>query len=179
MQDLQAIAQHFETVTDALGKRIDPEIMQTVVALNALDVPTVMSCGGHLDHRGLLLPYVDIEPSEPSYRALVKQEQALVMVVKETRKKDDIDAMHEVQDQIRLLQSVVRDRIVGYLTQFYADRHTAFDARLILSKVGNCRLRLQNQGALDFWINATEKVQQQKLQEYREEMADFTAFLMR
>jgi hypothetical protein len=68
---------------------------------------------------------------------------------------------------------------VGYLTQFYTERYVGFDVRLILSRVGSCRLRLQNQGALDFWINATEKVQQQKLQEYRVEVAAFTEFLMR
>jgi hypothetical protein len=78
----------FSAITDALGRPIDPEIFETVVALNALDIPTVMLCGGHIDDgRGLLLPWVDIEPSDPYVTKLKEDEQRLI---------EDAKAMHEM-----------------------------------------------------------------------------------
>jgi hypothetical protein len=37
-------------MTDKLGKDVDAEIAEAVVALNALGILTSASCEGHLDH---------------------------------------------------------------------------------------------------------------------------------
>ena len=46
MEAWNALVERFTSATDRLGMPIDPEI---VVALNALNIHAVMSCGGHLD----------------------------------------------------------------------------------------------------------------------------------
>lgn len=178
MKDIETVRAHFAHVTDALGKPIDDEIFETVIALNACEIPTVLSCGGHIDKRGLLMPYVDIEPDDKQYRALVAQEREMIGKVYDTRAGEDINRLHALQDQIRLLQLPVLNRLVGHLSQFYEVRHMDFDVRLIITRIGGARFRLQNQGGLDFWFGAAEDVQRQKLAEYRAEMAAFTVFLM-
>ncbi len=201
MQDVwDRCVARFSQTTDALGKSIDPEIFELVVALNVLNIPTVMSCGGHIDDgRGLLLPWVDIEPSDPSLDRLKQKEQQLIESAKQmhlhiTRlRQDRVEAdqfkeaqrkasevyehLHAVQREIRMLQAALRTHLADYLALFYAERQVPFDRRLVLS--GLDRTRLQSQGALDFYLAAPVSVQRQKLQEYREEMATFASFLKR
>lgn len=189
---------HYSHVTDARNRRIDAEIFETVVVLNALDMPTVMSCGGHIDDgRGLLLPWVEIESTDPSLPALQEEEQWLIEAARsmhaevaqlreepteqveiraaKLRADETYARLREVGRQIRILQSEPRKKLVAYLTQFYEGRYSAFDRRLVLQ--GKDRTRLHSQGALDLYLTAPEAVQRQKLTEYREEMIAFTAFL--
>ncbi len=53
---------------DKLGKKVDAGIIETVVVLNLLGMPTTMSCEGHLDH-GTGAPWVDIEDTNASERS--------------------------------------------------------------------------------------------------------------
>lgn len=62
-QKWEELSEKFSHVTDKIGMPIDGGIFETVVALNVLDIPTSMSCEGHLDH-GLPYPWVDIEMPE-------------------------------------------------------------------------------------------------------------------
>jgi hypothetical protein len=55
----ETVAQ-FLLVKDRLGKPIDTNIFETVVALNVLGVHTTQSCEGHLDW-GLPYPWIDIQ----------------------------------------------------------------------------------------------------------------------
>lgn len=50
-------------VTDAMGCPIDEGILETVVGLNLLGLPTCQSCEGHLDE-GLPYPWIDFETDE-------------------------------------------------------------------------------------------------------------------
>ena len=69
--DQEVSAQDCASSTDGLGRHSDPEIVETVVGLNALAIPPAMSCGGHLDEgRGLLLPWVESAPIDPALDAL-------------------------------------------------------------------------------------------------------------
>lgn len=197
-EEWDACASQLALITDALGKPIDAEIFETVVALNMLNIPTVMSCGGHLTpRRGLLLPWVDIEPTDSRLAQLRKEEVLLIeqatiaqQTVAQLQTEHDTavqitDAhtmaatnyrqLREVQRQIRILRSEVRIRLAEFLSIFYHTRQVSFDRQLILSGLG--RTRLHSQGSLDFYLVAPEKLQSQKLQEYREEMALFTIFL--
>jgi hypothetical protein len=190
--------EHFSHVKDALGKPIDPEIFETVIALNALGMSTVRSCGGYLDKlRGLLLPWVDIDPLDADLAELIQEEVQLVESSRQVHQKmkrlreeqagtteiqrvqveanEIYQRLRTVQDRMRLMRSELRTQLAGYLTEFYQGRHVAFDRRLILSGMG--RTRLQSQGSFDFYANAQEHIQQQKLEEYREEMRAFTDFL--
>jgi hypothetical protein len=75
MKEWKELAEKFSHVTDKIDMPIDEGILETVVALNALDIPTSMSCEGHLDH-GLSYPWVDIElhrnQSDPPEIALIR-----------------------------------------------------------------------------------------------------------
>lgn len=199
MQELwDTHVERFARVTDTLGKPIDSEIFELVVALNVLNISTMMSCGGHIDDgRGLLLPWVDIEPADPRLPDLKQTEQQLLYATKalhqkivlmreereqgtalqetQRRVRETSERLREVQWQIRGLQAPLRVHLAEYLTLFYVERLVPFDRRLILS--GLEHTRLHNQGYLDFHLQAPVAVQQMKLLEYREEMAAFATFL--
>nr|BBH95221.1 hypothetical protein KTA_34200 [Thermogemmatispora argillosa] len=199
LEQWEALRKYFSEVTDGLGKRIDEEIFETVVTLNAAGFPTVMSCGGHLDERrGLLLPWVDIGPQDSAFKALIEEEEELVLAVRLAHQRltalreqehceearltevqnqvyDLARRLREAQRQLRLRQVPLRTRLVQYLSQFYDGRMVPFDRRLILTT--GLYTRLQNQGAIDLYLEAPRELQLQKLEEYRQEMREFTAFL--
>ena len=193
------VAEHFQHITDGLGRPIDPPIFETVVALNVLGLPTSMSCGGHYDDgRGLLLPWVDIRSSAPhanklrkkirklnkkaeKLRAKLKRQQKTSswLAVKATEKKlhDTYKKIHPRRLRLRFLQSSTCERLVQLLTQFYEDRQVPFDRRLILHAWGDGQIRLSHQGGEDFYLASPDDLQRQKLEECRREMNAFTAFL--
>ncbi|EFH85042.1 hypothetical protein [Ktedonobacter racemifer] len=199
MQEWNALIDKFTKVTDRLGMPIDTDIFETVVALNALGITTTQSCGGHIDERGFLLPWVDIEMRNPTSRELHKQyiivsdevdklqrevkglreKQVDLSVIEEaqTRVNEKYEERHLLNIQIRMQQCAMRDRLVDCLSRFYEGRVVSFDRRLILHRLGNSRTRMENQGAHDFYLGAPLDIQQQKLAEYQEEMRDFTRFL--
>jgi hypothetical protein len=193
-----ALMEQYSRTSDQLRKPIDPEIFETVVALNVLGIPTVRSSGGHIDEeRGLLLPWVDIEVSDPRLKSMLKEEERLAQKAKayhqEAKRLQNGGAseaqigvvqiqanglytrVHELQQEIRVLQAGVRITIADYLVQFYIDRHVSADRRLVLSGLGS--MRLHNQGVFDCFLLTPVSVQRQKLAAYREEMMAFTAFL--
>ncbi len=55
---IEQIKLDVEKCVDKLGKGIDEGIKDTVIFLNALDLPTSDSCEGHIE-RGLPVPYVE------------------------------------------------------------------------------------------------------------------------
>lgn len=194
------VAEHFQRVTDGLGRPIDPPIFETVVAFNVLDIPTSMSCGGHIDDgRGLLLPWVDIRASHPQADKLQKKIRKLNkradklrrkverqqkngsswLTVKATEKElsATYGKMHPLRKRLRMLQCDTRAKLVQLLTQFYNGRQVPFDQRLILQVGGDGHTRLSPQGGEDFYLNAPYELQRQKLEAYREEMQTFTLFL--
>ncbi|GER81853.1 MAG: hypothetical protein IMW90_03625 [Thermogemmatispora sp.] len=199
LEQWEALVTHFSGVTDRLGKGIDEEIFETVVTLNAVGLPTIMSCGGHLDERrGLLLPWVDIGPQDSEFKALVQEEQELVLKVSlahqhlsALREQEHCEEsllaevqsqvyelarrMREAQRQLLIWQIPLRTRLVRYLNQFYEGRMVPFDRHLILAP--GLYTRLQSQGAIDLYLEAPRELQRQKLEEYRQEMHEFTAFL--
>src|SRR5690242_7631903 len=60
MQTWNEALQHFIRVTDKLGKKIDPGILETVVAFNLLGIVTLQSCEGHIGW-GVPYPWISIE----------------------------------------------------------------------------------------------------------------------
>jgi hypothetical protein len=194
------VAEHFQQVTDRLGRPIDPPIFETVVALNVLGLPTSMSCGGHLDDgRGLLLPWVDIRAFHPRAQKWQKKLQKLQKKAEKLRRKErrqqkngsswlavkatekELAAIykkiHPRRLRLRLVQCDTRAKLVQLLTQFYENRQVPFDQRLILQVMGDGHTRLSHQGGEDFYLTSPYELQRQKLEAYREEMRAFTLFL--
>lgn len=170
MEEWNVLLERFKQVTDKLNMPIDTGIFETVVALNALDITTAMSCEGHTE-RGTPYPWVDIEAPEvltglrPHVNAL-KKEQG-----------ENTPEIERLRAQAKLLQFEERKKIISYLTEFYKERLVAFDRRIIIVSIEWMgRTRIKSQGA-DFQEFRSPQECLQKLQEYQEEMQTFTQFL--
>jgi hypothetical protein len=164
--------------TDALGKGIDPGIFDTVVALNALDIPTVASCEGHLE-RALAAPWIDVEPPE----VLTLRQQ-----LRELQDQEGVhrapgatytpsDGVGRLRRQIKEQQLDARLKLMALLDAFYRERLVSYDRRLIISNrdwLGRSRIECQG---TDFQELAEPPLRQQKLAEYQGEMQAFAAFL--
>jgi hypothetical protein len=197
MEAWNALVERFTSVTDRLGMPIDPEIFDIVVALNALNIRTVMSCGGHLDHRGLLMPWIDIEADDPllaairkEYIEILKEAEAMQQEANNLRHTDkehykamqnQVDEryaeMRGVQLRERNIQQRERSKLLPLLEGFYADRNVSFDRRLTLHLFGGSRTRIENQAAADFYTFSDPVTQQRKLAECQEEFSEFGAYL--
>lgn len=196
----EKLREKFSRVTDRLGMPIDAEILETVVDLNALDIPTTMSCGGHIDERGFIHPWMHIGLEDPILTDLKKRSFALQREIDPQRNlvrsmtesgassqeliqaRAPIDEQYvkirEVDRQIRAFQIPLYERIVALLDQFYDGRLVPFDRRLIVTPLGQDRVILNSQGVtLNLYMTAPEEIQRLKLLEYRQEMADLAAFL--
>lgn len=194
------MVKHFCAVSDRLGMPIDDEIFETVIIFNILGLRTTMSCAGHVtrDNGDIRYPWIDISALDPTIEKLTKKQERLHQramklqhkLRKQQQKKADTKSMrtitkkshtawrkyHALRHQLRKLQIPLRQKLIGYLLQFYDQRSAPFDRRLTL-RVISSDTRLESQGAADFHLGEPREFQLQKLAEYREEMRAFTDFL--
>ena len=177
------IAARFVRVIDGLGTKIDPGILETVIALNALGIETSASCEGHLDH-GTGAPWIDIEvlsASEQSIHVAEMFTQANKAFEEQTLPEDAIDALfaeaHREQDRIKVIHLEQCKILMSYLAAFYAVRRIPYDRQLAMHpRDMSGRVRMESHGA-DFQSVAPLEMRAQKLAEYQEEMQAFTEFL--
>ena len=172
MQKWGELAEKFSHVTDKIGMPIDEGILETVVALNARDIPTSTSCEGHLDH-GELYPWIDIgipsfvRDDTPETTKILELRRRLI----ELRREQDEDIkMQQLQPESEKLELQQRYKLFGYLTEFYKKREVSID-RIITFDRG-C---IQSQGG-DYLPLLSEDERAKKVNEYSEEMRDFTDF---
>jgi hypothetical protein len=173
MQRWEELAKKFSRVTDRIGKPIDEGILETVVALNALDIPTSMSCEGHLDH-GLPYPWIDVStPSfvkddTPEITEILELQRRLLELRREQEK--DIN-MQQLRLESEKLDLQRRHKLFGYLSDFYKKREVPFD-RIITFE----HKRIRSQGGAYLPL-LSEDERAKKMNEYADEMRDFTDFL--
>lgn len=182
----QRIEDQCTRITDALDEPIDPDILQLVVGLNALDIATSSSCAGHLDH-GTYAPYVDVEAAIDREEERAARQALLAAQQEEERaqlSQEEIDKHYqdatELQQQAAHPHLALRARLSEYLTRFYAQRHVSFNQHLViqgevLQNIG-CAMRLESQGA-GLQAIATPEERAQNLAVYQQEMRMFAAFL--
>ncbi|HCI82341.1 MAG TPA: hypothetical protein DHW02_21920 [Ktedonobacter sp.] len=163
---------------DKLGRGIDAGIMDTVVVLNLLEMPTTMSCEGHLE-RAAANPWVHVGNHEGD-----KEFEGYFQLMQEARNAHEqgqpskhlFEQAHAKRRAVRQKQLVFRQKLVDYLDMFYTQRFVPYDMRLVIQDLGDGTSRLENQGAdLQEIVSLEEK--QQKLLEYQAEMQAFTTFL--
>lgn len=119
-----------EKITDSLGKGIDEKIKETVAAFLAHGFTTSASCEGHIDH-GLPYPWVEVYALEP-----VGWREA-----EDDRKK-------QLEQEWRRKNLEQQLRMIAFLEEFYRERETPFDARLIPNRIGAFGgFRVQSLGA--------------------------------
>jgi hypothetical protein len=141
------------SITDGLGKRVDPGIKEVVIALRVYQFPTTGSCEGHL-RWGVPFPWVEVGAPHPDAWKQGKRK------IKAQRRKN-------LTHQVRLLD---------LLGQFYEDRTTPYDALLSLDRHGFDSFRLQSAGGPSSAVLVPAK-RKTRLARYQKEMSDFAAFL--
>jgi hypothetical protein len=74
-----------KSITDALGKGLDGDMLEPIAACQRLGIKTTGSCQGHKD-RGLSYPWIDVETTS-SERDFLLQELPLFHLVKKGTKR--------------------------------------------------------------------------------------------
>src|SRR5215471_11913658 len=120
MQKWNELSEKFSHVTDKAGTPIDAGIFETIIALNALDIPTTMSCEGHLN-RGSAGPWVAIGMQRPP-RPDTPETRQLEMRLWELTMESD-----EEREQRKRTNTQLCHKLFGYLRDFYQNRHVPFD----------------------------------------------------
>jgi hypothetical protein len=183
LKDWQTVAAQLEAVTDNLGMPIDPGILPTCIALTLLRFTTTQSCEGHIDW-GERAPWVEVLCA----KAEAANQQALEVllrgqIIDETQPAHPPKYRHDAvmegcmgREQAECLLNGERDRLLGYLHQFYRERQVPDDRRLIV-QINMPYLTLRCQGTAEL-ADLDVESQYRKLSEYQEEMRDFTDFLI-
>lgn len=200
---LERIRKKVETWTDAEGLGIDKGIKETVVILNALDMPTVQSCEGHIKEGGRPYPWVRIEaPNEPEER-FIGQNKAFEDVAKkysmkleEAKRSFNPDAyweaMHSCKNngeteafkQWNKGNEKLIKRFKKLLKEFYQNKKVDKEVKIKVDRFADGRFEFfsgdekseEIKGKKD--ITAKEKeLLAANLVKYREEMNSFTEFL--
>lgn len=146
-----------ENITDALGKPIEENIKEVVTAFMANGFTTSASCEGHTmeEKHGGQFPWVEVYAPEPEEWKKSKEKQKEWLLENLKQRKKMMDLMEE----------------------FYKNRETNFDTRLVFSNIGIYgAFRIQSIGA-ELMPLFTLEEQKQKMETYRKEMNDFTGFL--
>ena len=175
------IATKMSRVTDKLGMPIDKGIFETVVALNALGISTSMSCEGHLGH-GRAAPWIRFHAHEmDQLHALAKEATDQWQQAKATHASaEEIEKW--ASEAFRLSREANTTcfqepkRVMGFLEDFYSDRHVPYDRQLMLKvdSFGNSTLTVHGE---PFQPLHPLDVRAQNLERYQEEMQMFAAFL--
>ena len=163
----QRTDEQMRRTVDALGRPIDPGILDAVVALNSNKISTAGSCEGHLDH-GLAAPWIDV--SSPMAESMRDDFWALR---ERGATREELD---HVRHQIERRNLVVRAVLLQELAAFYEHRHVPYDVRLTIQDRAMAESRLESQGASLQEIRDS-LVRQRKLVEYRSEFNAFARYL--
>jgi hypothetical protein len=184
----QELAAGLEPVHDALGKKIDEGIEETVVAFLANDFPTNQSCEGHLEERfGRMVkigPYVGVGIEEPKERFIGEQEirrhiaEQFNIAPKDINKNDDAgkaywDYIHEHHTEETAEYKEVRVKNEA-LEKRFAE---LFEEFLKTQSPGISKLRIRRIGpGGHFRIESTKgykrEVTEQEKEAYRQDLSD-------
>jgi hypothetical protein len=167
-QAWQALQKRFKRVVDNIGKHIDSDILDTVIAFNVAGIHTTASCEGHLDHRAAY-PWIDIGHADAD-----SLEQEILQLL--SAGKREHKETKQLQQKHRLLHLQEEQKLVALLEGFYQHHPFNYDRHLSIWRFPKGEARLQSHGAeYQQFRSAEEKAL--KLKEYQEEMQAFTDYL--
>ncbi|MCL5733384.1 MAG: hypothetical protein M1334_01820 [Patescibacteria group bacterium] len=166
-QRWDGIASKVDKTVDKLEKPVDPDIKESIVALNAFGINTTASCEGHIDH-GTYAPYIDVEAKD--VEMLDRQAREL------EDKEENINKAKNIFKEIEQKNLEEREKLFLLLDEFYKNRNVSFSTKLIVKGLARGWSRLESQGA-DLQKIKTKEERQENLSRYQEEMAAFTDFL--
>jgi len=146
-----------DAMTDALGKPVDSQIKEAVIAIMAHEFPTIGSCEGHIDEGAErpLYPYVMV--SSPEYDGWKES---------------------EIVTNIMIAENLgYQKNMIVLLNEFYETHNSPFDSHLSFEGFGpTWGFKLRSVGA-DVMKILTSDEKERKLALYRQEMDDFAKFL--
>jgi hypothetical protein len=177
VQAWQETANRMAKITDSLGKPVDAEIMDVVVALNAVGIHTTQSCEGHMD-RGKPYPWIGV--GAPRVEHLQQELGRLIQQCQTAT--EDYDALvkkaRDIEQTLKRLHAQEEQKLVEYLDLFYYNHPLRYDRHLIIEHILGNQCLLRPQGSDIQSIRDTAE-RARKLAEYRYEMQAFAAFLKR
>jgi len=152
-------------ITDSLSKGVDEGIKESVCAFLVHGFTTTGSCEGHInekgeEHRGLPYPWIEVYASEP-----------------QGWKEAEGEEKERLEQEWRIKNLKQQKKMMGFLEEFYQERETPFDAKLVFKNIGAFGgFRVQSFGA-EITVILSPEEKQQKLSLYQKEMRDFSEFL--
>jgi hypothetical protein len=184
--------QHLAHLTDGRGKPIDPGILDTVAALNTLNIETTASCEGHLGW-GCAGPWVDVQLPAPDQALILqykKLEDRLDRLERRLQRGKSVDEaeLASVQHTFTPLNSAIERpmllataQVVNLILDWYQQRGVVdVDAMLTvvdLNMHSGPGLRIQSQGVRLQDLRTREQ-QTERLGAYQSEMAEWTSALI-
>ncbi len=159
-----------ERIRGALGNPVGEAVKDLVIGLNLFDIHTVYSGEGRMeDRRRATAPFIEIESKEAKelgddYVRRNKDVGFNEPYAEDTRQKISEKNLKE------------RAKLIPLLDEFYKERNTPYDARLIIESLKDNASRITNQGA-QLQELASSHMRKQKLGEYQHEMQAFGVFL--
>tara|TARA_Y100001960_G_scaffold7818_1_gene7688 strand:- start:5281 stop:5763 length:483 start_codon:yes stop_codon:yes gene_type:complete len=155
MEKLEPILKELKTVTDKINQPIDEDIIEMVAVLNYLGFPTNSSCQGHPDTPGVLYPHITIAHSDEEFEF-------------------DKDGEYQRYAKKNL---ALQPKLITLLNEFYINRTTEHQHRLIFNTIQCCIIELQplSSYSCDFIKDQEEKYRIHSI--YKKEMDDFRDFL--
>ncbi len=174
------LEKHFARVVDGCGTKIDPGIMNAVVAFNAAGINTTASCEGHLDwgnaHPWIRAGVVGIDVSE------LEDEQRRALKAYQNAAGEDrtklCDEYYAITARVQKLHVQEELKLTKYLDAFYKQHDMDYDRHLIIERTISGECVLQSHGA-DLQNIRSQEEKVAKLKEYQDEMQAFAAFLKR
>jgi uncharacterized protein YdbL (DUF1318 family) len=198
------IEKEIEDVADVNGKGIEDGIKNSIIALNANQIPTIQSCEGHFEMEGghRPWPWIDIaSPDEPEerfvdeskiYEEFAERNNISVEDLKRGRPwelyveaRKVISANSETEEYQKWCEKnhVLYKKVEQLLGEFYQERIVTEGIKLALSEdVGDSFELSSVHGLLVKFLDndLSEQVKKElleKLSDRQKEMGDFSAFL--
>ena len=165
-------------IVDGIGTRMDKGIIDTAVALNVLDIHTLASCEGHMDH-GTFAPWIDIGTDFELIDS-VRQLKDQAMDIYQQGDEELATLMFQNAERMRLTVKTAQTeglkKLMSALEEFYDDREVPLDQRLVLLIASDGFARLESQGVA-FQELAPDEEKAERLIRCQSEMRAFTNFL--
>ncbi len=197
-QRWQAMEKKVESWGDGLGLGIDPGIKKMVTVLNLLGFKTRQSCEGHIDW-GLPYPWIDFETENKQIKDLsIKLQSVSTLIQKEESdiqkkypdlslgealRKEESQDLNSLYQKMRAINENIEKTsksqlmpLNNLIENFYKNRPTNTDRIIAVHEINPTFLRMYSLGG-DWQIVRDDKEKRSKLNEYQQEMKEFTEFL--
>lgn len=170
------LEKYFARVIDRCGTKIDPGIMNAVIACNAVGINTTASCEGHLDwgcaHPWIRAGVTGIDDLEEELHQALKASQNAT----EDNRERLCDEYYAIAARVQKIHVQEELKLTKYLDAFYKQHEMHYDSHLIIDRTISGECILQSHGAdLQGIREPDEKAK--KLKEYQAEMQAFAEFL--